>query len=83
MNKLEKAENEFNRRLIDDMDISLNDYYYVLELKSTSVGDILGWDIDDGKIEFKFGSIISDDGKPCLYIEPSINPHRDYQESFK
>lgn len=83
MNAIEKAENSFNRRMLEEMTMSLNDYYYELGLDSVSFGDIIGWDLDDGRVEFKIGSILSDDGKPCIYIEPSVQPRHDFRDRYR
>ena len=83
MNTIEKAENAFNKRMLEEMTMSLNDYYYELGLDSVSIGDVIGWDIDDGQVEFKVGSILSDDGKPCIYLEPSIQPCHDFRDRYR
>ena len=83
MNAIERAENAFNKRMLEDMAMSLNDYYYELGLDSVSIGDVIGWDLDDGMIEFKVGSILSDDGKPCIYLEPSIQPRHDFRDRYR
>jgi len=83
MNAIERAENAFNKRMLEEMAMSLNDYYYELGLDSVSIGDVIGWDLDDGMIEFKVGSILSDDGKPCIYLEPSIQPRHDFRDRYR
>lgn len=72
--KIRKAENILNRRLINEMRISLNEFYYELGLSSTDIGDDLGWDIDDGLIELRFSTQLSDDETPCLVIDYSVAP---------
>ena len=83
MNAIERAENAFNKRMLEEMAMSLNDYYYELGLDSVSIGDVIGWDLDDGMIEFKVGSILSDDGKPCIYLEPSTQPRHDFRDRYR
>jgi len=83
MNSIKQAENAFNKRMLEEMTMSLNDYYYELGLDSVSLGDIIGWDLEDGMVEFKVGSILSDDGKPCIYLEPSIQPRHDFRDRYR
>lgn len=74
-NQIDKAVNEFNRQLRDDMRISLNEWYDLIGLDQNKLGDMLGWDIDRGYIETCYASRLDDEGTPCLvvnYVEP---PH--------
>ena len=56
IDKLKKVENELNRRMRDEMYISLNEFYYEIGLKPIGIGDDLGWNIDHGYIELNFSS---------------------------
>jgi len=78
IDKLKKAENELNRRMRDEMYISLNDFYYEIGLNYTSIGDDLGWNIDHGYIELEFSSQLADDGTPCLVIDYVVGPRYEY-----
>ncbi len=80
IDKLRKAENDLNRRMRDEMFISLNDFYYEIGLKTTSKGDDLGWNIDKGYIELKFSSQLSDDGRPCLVVDYLVAPIYEYNK---
>lgn len=74
-NEIDKAVNEFNRQLRDDMRISLNDWYDLIGLDTNKFGDMLGWDIERGYVETCYASRLDEDGLPCLvvnYVEP---PH--------
>lgn len=74
-NEIDKAVNEFNRQLRDDMRISLNDWYDLIGLDTNKLGDMLGWDIGRGYVETCYASRLDEDGLPCLvvnYVEP---PH--------
>ena len=79
IDKLKKAENELNRRMRDEMYISLNDFYYEIGLNPISIGDDLGWNIDHGYIELNFSSQLSDDGNPCLVIDYQVAPRYEYR----
>lgn len=78
IDKLKKAENELNRRMRDEMYISLNEFYYEIGLNPTSIGDDIGWNIDRGYIELNFSSQLTDDGTPCLVIDYQVTPRYDY-----
>lgn len=79
IDKLKKAENELNRQMRDGMYISLNEFYYEIGLNSTSIGDDLGWDIDNGYIDLNFSSQLADDGTPCLVINYQVAPKYNYR----
>lgn len=76
--KIKKSVNELNRRMLDEMFISLNDFYYEIGLRGTELGDMLGWNIDKGYIELDFSSQLTDDGTPCLVLRYSLTPQYDF-----
>ena len=78
IDKLKKAEIELNRRMRDEMYISLNEFYYEIGLNPISIGDDLGWNIDHGYIELSFSSQLTDDGNPCLVIDYQVTPRYEY-----
>lgn len=77
--KLRKIENELNQRLISEMYISLNEFYYEIGLRQTGVGDDLGWNIENGLINLEFSSRLAEDGTPCLVIGYRIAPRYDFR----
>lgn len=76
--KIRKAENRLNKKLITEMYVSLNDFYYELGMRGSKLGDDLGWNLDSGLIEIYFSSQLSDEGQPCLTIDYNIAPRYDY-----
>lgn len=76
--KIDKAINELNRRLLDEMYISLNDFYYELGLRNIGLGDILGWNIDKGWINPDFSYQGAEDGTPCLVISYLVEPQYNF-----
>lgn len=73
--QIDKAVNEFNRQLMNDCSVSLNEWYDLLGLDQVRVGDLLGWDVDRGFVETCYSSKLDEEGEPCLvlnYVEP---PH--------
>ena len=77
--KIKKAECELNRQMLDDMYVSLNDFYYEIGLDSVKLGDELGWNVDRGYIDLSFSSQLASDGTPCLVIDYSVAPRYDYR----
>lgn len=82
MDKIKKAKNDINWRLLNDMYVSLNEFYDELGLAPTSLGDELGWVVDKGKIDIYFSSQLTDEGEPCLVMEYSIAPKYDYNKLY-
>lgn len=66
--KLRKAENYLNRRMRDEIHLSLNEFYCEIGLDEIDIGDNLGWDIDKGYIDMDFSSLLTPDGVPCLVM---------------
>lgn len=79
IDKLKKAENELNRRMRNEMYISLNEFYYAIGLENIKLGDSLGWNIDAGYINLRFSSQLATDGTPCLVIDYEYGPKYDFR----
>lgn len=77
--KLRRVENELNKRLISEMYISLNEFYYEIGLRSTDIGDDLGWNLADGFINLEFSSQLAEDETPCLVIRYRVAPRYDFR----
>ena len=77
-NKIERAVNELNRRMLTDQFVSLNEFYYEIGLPGIKIGDELGWNIEKGYIDIQFGSHLSEDGTPCLAIVYTVGPQYGY-----
>lgn len=78
INAIKQAINVVNRNVVTDMYASLNSFYDELDLKHTSIGDDLGWNIDDGTIDVEFSSQLAEDNTPCLVIEYNVAPRYGY-----
>lgn len=77
--KLRRVENELNKRLLSEMYISLNDFYYEIGLRSTDMGEDLGWNIGNGLINLEFSSQLAEDETPCLVIGYRVAPRYDFR----
>lgn len=78
IDRLRKIENELNRRMRDEMYISLNDFYYEIGLEGTKLGTELGWHIDDGYIDLSFSAQLTKEEMPCLVLDYRVTPKYDY-----
>ena len=79
--KLRRIVNDLNRRMRDEMFISLNDFYCAIDnpdLGPTKLGDMLGWNIDKGYIDLNFSSQLTTDGTPCLVLDYTVVPEYEY-----
>lgn len=78
--KIRKIEAKLNKRLFSEMFVSLNDFYYEVGMTCTELGDELGWNVDDGQIDFDFSSQLAADDTPCLVIGYRIAPRYDFRK---
>lgn len=76
--KIKRAVNELNRRMIVDMYISLSEFYDELGLDHTAISDEIGWNLDDGLLEIDFSSQIADNGTPCIVMDYRLAPKYNY-----
>lgn len=68
MDKIQRIENMLNKRLINEGMVSLNEFYSELGIDCIEAGNIQGWNIDDGMIEIRFTSTITDENQLCLVV---------------
>lgn len=80
METIKRVENELNRRMRNEMFISLNDFYQEIGLDGIPLGYGLGWNIEQGYIDIFFSSQLAADGTPCLVIEHRVAPKHGYTE---
>lgn len=78
--RIKKAEIELNRQIINDMYVSLNEFYDILGLDPIGIGDDLGWNVDCGNIEMYFSAQLDDEENPCLVLNYSVVPKYNYQK---
>lgn len=80
--ELLQAEYQLNKQFISKGYVCLNDFYDLIGLPKTDVGDSLGWDVDDGHlwIDFEHELVELEDGMECYIIylpEPPTPEHVD------
>lgn len=71
---LRRAENELNRRMRDDMCVTLNEFYDEIGLEHIKLGDYLGWHIDKEYVSLDFSSHLDSNGTPCLVVDYKVVP---------
>lgn len=76
---IRKTVNELNRRLISEMYIPLNDFYYEIKLEPNGMGNDLGWNVDRGLIELDVSAQMAWNERPCLEISYSVAPQYDFR----
>lgn len=82
IDKIQKAENVINSRLLNDMYASVNDLYDELGLPRTVLGDQLGWNMDDGYIKLEVSAQISENDEPCIVLTCKKAPKYEYYRMF-
>ena len=79
IDKIKKAEIKLDRQMIQEMYVSLNDFYWEIGLDGADLGDKMGWNLSKGYMDLSFSSQLADDGTPCAVIVYGIPPVYDYQ----
>ena len=79
IDRIKRAENELNKRMLHDITgyVSLNEFYGELDLDYTSIGDDLGWNVEN-LIDISFSSQIADNGEPSIVLDYRVAPKYDY-----
>lgn len=65
METLRKAQNDLNEQLIQNDQISLEEWYHMIGLQSTSFASDVGWN-SDKMMALEFTTVLTEDGRPCL-----------------
>ncbi|MCF8018147.1 MAG: DUF6353 family protein [Vallitaleaceae bacterium] len=77
IDKINRVETLLNKRMLSEMYISLNDFYYELGIEGTEVGDDVGWNIEDGFLDIHYTSSINENNELYVIIDYHVAPkHR-------
>lgn len=68
MERLKKAQNDINAKIINERYVTLDELYDLIGLPDTSNSNNLGWD-SDKLMALNFSTVISEDGEPCLAFD--------------
>lgn len=74
---LRRAQNDINSHIIDHMYASLNQFYGLIGLKSTVMGEEMGWNTDR-MLDVDFDTMLSDDQRPCIVLNYRLTPTPNY-----
>lgn len=75
--KIRKAQNDINAQVINDMYASQNEFYRMIGLPTTGMGEELGWTTSN-MMEIMFSAILVEGKTPCIAVAYSTQPIRDY-----
>lgn len=78
---IRKAMNDVNKILIDNVYVSLNDFYEMLGLDSNALGEQVGWR-SEHVMEIIFDAVLTPKGVPCLSIDYRVGPIHGYYQGF-
>ena len=81
---VQKIENLLNRRMLvaPEMYVSVNDLYELLNIDRTKVGDLLGWNADNGNVEIGHTVVDTPFDEPCYVMDYNIEPRFDYAKLY-
>jgi len=82
-NRISKAANELNAQAMGDLSgvTTLNDWFDILGLEETVLGETMGWSIQDGKqgiIDISIDTVLTPDNEPCGAIRYNTRPKQVY-----
>lgn len=83
VNTIRRAVNKINRDMLSENCMSLNELYYELGLNGVkTIGEDLGWRIEDGYVDVRFSGQITEDEKACLALEFNIPPKYGFRDLY-
>lgn len=78
---IRKAQNDINKILLDNVYVSLNDFYELINLPSNILGEEIGWR-SEHVLDIIFSAVLAPGGAPCLAIDYRVAPIRGYYKGF-
>jgi hypothetical protein len=77
MEALRKAQNDLNVVILNNQYATLHEFYKLLGLPATKYSSEVGWNSSE-LCDLRFSTVMSEDGRPCISIDYSPFPIRDY-----
>jgi hypothetical protein len=77
METVRRAVNDINEQIFGSDSASLNEFYNLIGIKGSKVGEEVGW-TQTNKLEVRYSGALTDDGRPCVVIDFRKEPIRDY-----
>lgn len=78
METVRRAVNDINEQIFHDMYASLNDFYNLIGIPASNVGEEVGWTTDN-KLNVRYSTQLVK-GRPCVVIDYEKTPIRDYHK---
>lgn len=89
MLEVREAEYQLNRKLCREGEASLNDFFELLDLPKSEIGEMFGWSQEDGYdfygcswIEFSHDLVSMEEGMECYIINTPFGPSVGYNVPF-
>ena len=79
---VKRAVNKLNLRLRNENYISLNEFYTEIGLENTKLGDLLGWNVDQGLVDLDLRPAFSENEQPCAVIDFTVVPKYDFYKTY-
>lgn len=77
---IRRAINDLNHMLNMDYHVALNDFYYVMDMKESGIGNSFGWNLNDGDlIDVEFTTELTEESVPVLVMDFTVGPRPNYQ----
>lgn len=73
---------DLSLRMVSENWIPLNDFYYEVGLPPISLGNGLGWNLDDGEIDPHTVTGTASNGAPCHVLSFRVRPRFDYRNLY-
>lgn len=71
---IKRTVNEFNHRLLKEMQLPLNDLYFELGLESVESGRDIGWDVEKGLVDIDISAKLASGDVPCVVLTFTNRP---------
>ena len=72
--------NDMNHMLNMDYHVALNDFYYLMDMKESGIGDEFGWRLTDGDlINVEFDTELTPEGTPVLVMNFTVGPRPNFR----
>jgi hypothetical protein len=68
MEKLRRAQNDINAKILSHDEATLDDFYYIIGINRTSYSGNIGW-TSTRQMELQFSPLLTEDGRPCLAFD--------------
>lgn len=82
IDRIKKAENNINARLLRESYVSLTDFYDEVGLSPSKISDKIGWSSNDGLIEIHLSAVLDENDEPCIGVDFRKAPHYDFDRFF-